>query len=213
VSRQQDGLWCCPEPGCVRVYVKQAWLTKHLADGEHSIPVRSSLTQRAADFAASILYDSFEASAVRGKYQVRHRNVPTINISTTVPVVVKGWALTPWCKPVQRKTLRVKKWPTDLFEIGEQSRRKTKPAEAESQMKSLRSDSGGLLFKVEERLSKSQIQSWFSAYAKGENGSTERGCKCSEAGSRQRQPGWKKKEIQIIIIIISQRRHICFTPK
>jgi len=124
VSRQQDGLWCCPEPGCVRVYVKQAWLTKHLADGEHSIPVRSSLTQRAADFAASLLYDSFEASAVRGKYQVRHRNVPTINISTTVPVVVKGWALTPWCKPVQRKTLRVKKWLTDLFEIGEQSRRK-----------------------------------------------------------------------------------------
>jgi len=33
-------------------------------------------------------------------------------------------------------------------------------------MKSLRSDSGGLLFKVEERLSKSQIQSWFSAYAR-----------------------------------------------
>jgi len=43
---QQDGLWSCPETGCVRVYVKQAWLRKHIADGDHTVPLQSTLTQR-----------------------------------------------------------------------------------------------------------------------------------------------------------------------
>jgi len=162
----QDSLWCCPTPGCVRVYARQSWLEKHRNKGDHVIPHVSSLLQRAADKAESILFASFAPPTPGSKFNVRSTAVPNLNVMAVSDPVKPGWALSAWSKPIQRKRQKVVKWLTDLFESGEKSGRKTKPAAAQALMKTLRNDQNALAFTVEERLSKSQIQSWFSAYAR-----------------------------------------------
>lgn len=116
--------------------------------------------------AESILFASFAPPTPGSKFNVRSTALPNLNVMAVSDPVKPGWALSAWSKPIQRKRQKVVKWLTDLFESGEKSGRKTKPGAAQALMKTLRNDQNALAFTVEERLSKSQIQSWFSAYAR-----------------------------------------------
>jgi len=163
---ESEGLLFCPEPGCVRVFSKNKWLQKHVASKQHSIPLGSSLMERAASKAAE--FETFApapSSSAVPDYHVRNQNVPSLpGMEGDAAPFSPGWASVPWSKSIQRKSKKVVAWLQNLFEEGELTGQKTKPAKAAELMKTLRDDSRKLVFDASERLSKSQIQAWFSKY-------------------------------------------------
>jgi len=60
-----------------------------------------------------------------------------------------------------------------MFEEGARDKtKKKKPRDVEKQMRLLRDDKGNLTFAVRERLSETQIRSWFSQYAREQKAQT-----------------------------------------
>lgn len=121
----QRGVLCCRHQGCTRTFNKKAYLDKHMQKGKHNIPVTSTLKERSTQVAQIQLEQKYVTSSSSVSQVKSNMRAPPVLIAQhPLKAFEQSWALVPYSKPTQKKTLKVKQWLVDLFEKGEASKQK-----------------------------------------------------------------------------------------
>lgn len=156
-QESEGGLFCCPEPGCVKEYIKLGNLEKHIASEKHTYKeVNEPLGDRvmrkwAEQFEKISLHDNPSSK------EVSQEQVPT-SMDTTSK---KGWALKA-SKKVVRFPEKVKNYLREKFDAGIATGHKEDPVQVSSDMRCARDELGRRIFSADECLKPQQIRSFFS---------------------------------------------------
>ena len=158
-------LFACPNEGCIRVYKRYGSMVNHVTYGKCEFqPERESLLDT-----AKIMY---RKKLWGGEFSVNMGN--TGSAATVIPIPdshkkeEEGWALRA-TKKAKAFSEKQRKFLEEKFMLGETTGRKLDPVTVARQMKIARDVDGQRLFSHEEVLSSTQIQSFFSKWAKCKN--------------------------------------------
>ena len=156
-SISKDGIFTCPEEGCVQTFLRYSSMQRHLDCGRHKRAVeRGTLFDKAAVGYAQ-------------KLEVQCQAHPQLRCSEQPPSMTdalpQGWALKSSTSKRARFTDKQRKFMADKFQQGESSGRKMDPASVARSMLTAVDSRGNRIFSSEDFLTASQIAGFFSRLA------------------------------------------------
>lgn len=155
-SDTDNTLFTCSEEGCVKTFQRFSSLQSHLDIGKHKYALeRESLLDKAMLRYAENL-ESGESS-IDQIIESASGSSASLDVQPS-PI---GWALKSSASR-RRLTKNQKKYLTDIFLLGEQTRQKADPDDVSKSMRKARDTDGSSLFKYDEYLTSKQIASFFS---------------------------------------------------
>ena len=153
-SDTDDTLFTCSEEGCVKTFQRFSSLQSQFDIGKHKHALeRESLLEKAMLRYAENL-ESGE-SAIDQIIESASGSSASLDVQPS-PI---GWALK---SSASRLTKNQKKYLTDIFLLGEQTRQKADPDDVSKSMRKAWDTDGSSLFKSDEYLTSKQIKSFFS---------------------------------------------------
>ena len=152
-----DGIFTCPEEGCVQTFLRYSSMQRHLDCGRHKPAVeRYTLLDKAAVGYAQ-------------KLEVQCQPHPKLRFSEQPPSMTdalpQGWALKSSTSKRARFTGKQRKFLADKFQQGESSGRKIDPASVARSMLTAVDSRGNRIFSSADFLTASQIAGFFSRLA------------------------------------------------
>ena len=156
-SISKDGIFTCPEEGCVQTFLRYSSMQRHLDCGRHKRAVeRDTLLDKAAVGYAQ-------------KLEVQCQPNPQLRCSEQPPSMTdalpQGWALKSSTSKRARFTDKQRKFLADKFQQGESSGRKIDPASVARSMLTAVDSRGNRIFSSADFLTASQIAGFFSRLA------------------------------------------------
>jgi hypothetical protein len=155
-SDTDDTLFTCSEEGCVKTFQRFSSLQSHLDIGKHKYALeRESLLDK-----AMLRYaENLESGESATDQIIESVSGSSASLDVQLPPI--GWALKGSASR-RRLTKNQKKYLTDIFLLGEQTRQKADPDDVSKSMRKARDTDGSSLFKSNEYLTSKQIASFFS---------------------------------------------------
>ncbi len=155
----EDTLFTCSVEGCVKTFQRFSSLQTHLDIGKHKYALeRETLLDK-----AKIKYaQKLESGQSAIDTEIDESDLPSSS-DVTMPLPM-GWALKSSASR-RRLSKNQKSYLTDLFLLGEQTRRKADPDEVAKSMRKAQHADGTLRFQNDEYLTSKQISSFFSRLA------------------------------------------------
>ena len=148
-------LFHCPEQGCCSEFTSSEEPQEHVHLGEHS-KIESSES----------LYDSHRRDcwAIKFSSQMLESKIATLEVTDKVKseVCKMGWALQKTRGGGTRFTEKLKEYLSSRFQTSERRSRKADPTQVEAEMRKTREADGTRKLIRSERLTKNQVQSYFS---------------------------------------------------
>ena len=150
---EANGLFTCPEDGCIRTFQKSSSLQTHLDVGRHkrALEKETLFDEARRGYAAKIIGERTQVPTVglcAGTFESKGADLHSSP--------EKGWALKPTMKQTQF-TEEQKKFLTEKFVIGEERGKKADPKELSNEMRKVRNESGSRLFLGSDVLSPQQV--------------------------------------------------------
>lgn len=154
-------VFSCPEPTCVKTFMKYGNLVNHIVSGKH---VMKAVKETLTDFAINAFKCKLEG--IRGEYslpevkELYSSSLQDHHERVQVPVE-KGWALPPKVKSSKFSDKQTK-YLNKIFDDGARTGKKINPKKVEQQMRNEKTQSGNRRFLPGERLRERQIASYFT---------------------------------------------------
>ena len=156
-SISKEGIFTCPEEGCVQTFLRYSSMQRHLDCGRHKRAVeQDTLFDKAAVGYAQNLEVQCQAHP-----QLRCSEQPP-SVTEALP---KGWALKSSTSKRVRFTDKQRKFLADKFQQGESSGRKIDPASVARSMLTAVDSRGNRIFSSQDFLTSSQIAGFSSRLA------------------------------------------------
>ncbi|KXJ08111.1 hypothetical protein AC249_AIPGENE24815 [Exaiptasia diaphana] len=156
-----DGLFTCPEVGCVKSYQRWSALQHHLEIGKHE---RALENDTLMDKAAQGYAERLEQQAVAIPNVIEVAGKKTKESERSAPAEM-GWALKSTQSTKKRFSDKQKTYLMKMFQLGESTGYKADPSAVSKAMIKARGDDGNRLFNSEDFLTTQQIRSFFSRTA------------------------------------------------
>ena len=156
----ENGIFQCPNEGCIKIYQTYSALEKHLSYGKCELcPERATLLDLAKQMYHVKLTEGTSAGATShdGKAAAQESVTDTNQHA-------RGWALKQ-TKKAGRFTETQKKYLDEKFNIGQQTGHKLDPVSVARDMRYAKNADGNRLFTRSEFLTTQQVQSYFSRQA------------------------------------------------
>ena len=151
-------LFTCPEEGCVKTFIRNSSLVKHLVCGKHKLTLEHET-----------LYDKAVIEYAT-KLDCGLSKVPTViegsrSSVTNAPTLAMGWALKSTHPRRSKFSDKQKQYLNAKFQIGERTGKKADPTDVSKAMRTAKDSNGERLFGCEDFLTSQQICSYFSRLA------------------------------------------------
>jgi hypothetical protein len=150
------GLFDCAEPGCNHVFETVQSLELHMDLGQHSRFINSESVYDALKREWAKQFTTLSSKNVQGQGPKQHQTLECRESSSKM-----GWALSKPKTGSAHFSPNVCKYLTAKFDCGEQTGRKSGPAQVAKDMRCAKDEGGEKLFKAAERLDKEQIKGFF----------------------------------------------------
>ena len=160
--QQEQGLFCCPNDGCIKSYIRHKSLEDHLTIGECSFKPRN---EPQLDQVKRLYAHKAEHALSTSTYSLQPNTLLQVSQSVT-----KGWALKSR-KPHVTFTETQKQYLNEKFQVGQVTGRKEDPVSVSNEMRTVCDKNGVRRFKRAEFLTSAQIASYFSRFSRKVNSS------------------------------------------
>ena len=154
-----DGLFACPEEGCLCRFLSHSAMIRHLDCGKHK---RELEKETLYDKAAMEYGRQLEGQATSMVPVFTGTSQPRMQGASALPM---GWALKSAGSKRSRFSAAQKSYLTDKFKIGELTKKKVDPASVARSMTTARNTNGSRLFTSDNLLTGTQIANFFSRLA------------------------------------------------
>lgn len=160
-STAKEGLFPCPESGCLLVFEKFSDFEAHLDVGDHTtanIKIESSYDKLRREWAEK--FSSVEQE--RKTTSANNSTATQVKSTSSKCELPLGWALQKSRRGATRFSAKVKEYLTTKFDVGEKTGNKADPTQVASDMRNAKDENNSRLFRREEWLTKSQVRGFFS---------------------------------------------------
>ena len=153
---RESKLFTCPVEGCIKEFQRFSSIDHHLQYGKYKLQEeRVSLFDRAKT--------QYHDKLLRGQ-GAQPGLLPHVTSPTNDETLEQGWALKK-TKAATRFSQKQRQYLDDMFFRGQETGQKANPSTVAQEMRYIKDFEGKRMFKVDEFLSSSQIQSYFSRKA------------------------------------------------
>ena len=155
-SERESKLFTCPIEGCIKEFQRYSSIDHHLQYDKCQLQEeRASLFDRAKT--------QYHDKLLRGQ-GTQPGLLPHVTSPTNNETLVKGWALKK-TKTSARFSQKQRQYLDEMFFRGQETGQKANPSTVAQEMRYVKDFEGKRKFKVDEFLSSSQVQSYFSRKA------------------------------------------------
>ena len=161
---EKEGIFPCPDSGCLMIFEKFDVLESHLDVGDHTpgkLKMESTFDKLRREWA-----QKFSTVNQVKKSPSADSSTATASKSTgsrcELPL---GWALQSPRRGATRFSSKVREYLTAKFDIGEKTGDKADPTQVALDMRNAKDDNSSRLFRREEWLTKNQVKGFFSRLA------------------------------------------------
>ena len=165
-AKEPEPLFSCTVPGCTESFALFSDLELHLDVGEHikgdgTTSMYDKIRKEWANRCLSVQMETNTCTTNSEQDKTGKSKPPQSPVA-----IGRGWALHKGRSGSSRFSPSVREYLTTKFKLGEQTGKKCDPLQVSKDMRTVRDDHNERLFKREEWLSKTQVQSFFSRLAR-----------------------------------------------